>query len=140
MAHSKAGIRTETKRAWDDVGTGCTELGGKLRTHFEQVRHDDATEATEALRKLVDAVGDAFEAVGHAARDPSMRTEARKVAGTFTNALGATFTDVGDEVRKRFTRHAASSGAAPGDTGPGRTAPSEPSPPEGGSADPNPSG
>ncbi len=95
---------TETKQAWENVSAGASDLGGKLKTHFEQVREDDTTEAKEALRKLADAVGDAFEAVGNAARDPEVRTEARKVAGTLGEALGATFAGLGDEVRKVFNR------------------------------------
>jgi hypothetical protein len=95
---------TKTKQAWEDVSAGATDLGGKLKTHFAQVRDEDATEAKEALRKLADAVGDAFEAVGNAARDPEVRTEARKVAGTLGEALGATFAGLGDEMRKVFNR------------------------------------
>ena len=134
MAGNRAGIRAETKRAWDDVGAGCTELGGKLKTHFEQVRQDDDAQATEALRKLVDAVGDAFEAVGHAARDPGMRAEARKVAGTLTNALGATFADMGDEVRKVFKRDAAPGETPPPGDGPAGGGPAGDGPADGGPA------
>lgn len=101
---------TKTKQAWEDVSTGASDLGGKLKTHFAQVREEDATEAKEALRKLADAVGDAFEAVGNAARDPDVRTEARKVAGTLGEALGATFAGLGDEVRKVFNRRSAEQG------------------------------
>ena len=92
----------ETRQAWDAVGAGCSDLGGRLKKHFHQVREDDAAEATEALRKLALAVGDAFEAVGNAARDPEVRTEARRVAGSLTEALGATFAGLGDEVRRVF--------------------------------------
>jgi hypothetical protein len=35
-----------------------------------------------------------------------VRTEARKVAGTLGEALGATFAGLGDEVRKAFNRRA----------------------------------
>lgn len=94
----------ETKHSWDDVSAGCNDLGSKLKTHFSQARDEDAVEAKEALRKLADAVGDAFEAVGKAARDPEVRPEARKVAISLGDALGATFAGLGDEVRKVFTK------------------------------------
>lgn len=95
---------TTTKQAWDDVSAGASELGGKLRTHFDKARDEDAANAKEALRKLAEAVGDAFEAVGNAARDPEVRAEAKKVAGTLGEALGATFAGLGDEVKRVFNR------------------------------------
>ena len=94
----------ETRQAWDEVGAGCSDLGGRLKQHFRQARDEDAAEAAEALRKLALAVGDAFEAVGNAARDPEVRTEARKVAGSLTDALGATFAGLGGEVRRVFAK------------------------------------
>lgn len=95
---------TTTKQAWEDVSAGASDLSGKLRTHFDKVRDEDAADAKEALRKLADAVGDAFEAVGNAARDPDVRAEAKKVAGTLGEALGATFAGLGDEVKRVFNR------------------------------------
>jgi Flp pilus assembly pilin Flp len=98
------GMTTDPRPAWDDVGAGCSELGAKLKQHFEQVRSEDAVKANEALRKLADAVSDAFEAVGNAARDPSVRADAQKVASTLADALGATFAGVGDEVKRIFSK------------------------------------
>ncbi len=109
-------MTNDPKSAWDRVGTGGGELGARLKQHFEQVRGEDAkatTEANEALRKLADSVGDAFEAVGNAVQDPEVRAEARTVAGSLGDALAATFADVSDEVRKIFSRPKPGDGPSP---------------------------
>lgn len=109
-------MTNDPKSAWDRVGAGGSELGAKLKQHFEQVRGEDAeatTEATEALRKLADAVGDAFEAVGNAVQDPTVRAEARTVAGSLGDALAATFAGVSDEVRKIFSKGGSGDGPSP---------------------------
>lgn len=116
-------MTNDPKAAWDRVGTSGSELGAKLKHHFEEARGEDAAEATEALRKLADAVGDAFDAVGNAVRDPDVRAEARTVAGSLGDALAATFAGVSDEVRKIFNR------TRDGDGGPGPATPGTPTGP-----------
>jgi Flp pilus assembly pilin Flp len=117
---------SEAKAAWDEVGSTFSGLGTKLKLHLEQARSEeqaatepsaDATSAAEdeqagatkdvkeALRKLGDALDDAFEALGNAAKDPAVKDDVRKVGQTLSGALSATFADVNEELRKAFKRN-----------------------------------
>lgn len=109
----------ETKAAWDNVAKQFDGLGLKLKYHFEQARkpseyvepidtaHADAAEDDRvhaALRRLGDALDDAFDAVGAAAKDPAVRADVRRVGGSLTEALSSTFAEINDDLRRAFRR------------------------------------
>ncbi len=95
-----------TANAWNEVGSSFQGLGLKLKYHFEQQRSagEDPAPVQDALRKLAAAVDDALEAVGAAAKDPAVRDDARRVGDSLGAAFQSTFADVGDELRRLFTR------------------------------------
>jgi Flp pilus assembly pilin Flp len=74
---------------------GAAERGGPSAT---------GPEVKEALRKLGDALDDAFAAFGNAARDQAVKEDLRQVGQSLATALSATFDDVSDELRKAFRR------------------------------------
>jgi hypothetical protein len=61
-------------------------------------------EIEEALSRLGTAVQDAFEALGRAAKDPAVNQDVKDVGHSLTEALGATFSEVSEDLRKAFNR------------------------------------
>jgi hypothetical protein len=93
---------TDTRASWNDVGTQLNELGLKLQLHFEQAAaegRDDEAKVKEALRAIGDAVEKAFGALGAAARDDAVREDIKDVGGAVSEALDATFAELGDRFR-----------------------------------------
>jgi len=124
---------TDARSAWNDTGEQLTALGSKLGAHFEQQRgpeRENAREQTqEAFRLLGDAIKDAFDALGAAARDEAVRQDAKQVGRSLVGALDVTFREVSDEVRKAFDRSSADSPAESGKDGKEPGAPREPGAP-----------
>jgi hypothetical protein len=108
----------DSRAAWNDAGERLTELGQKLKTHYEQQHGTDSTQAREELadaaKRLGGAVQDAFEALGAAAKDKTVQADVKQVGQSVYDALGATFGQVSEELRRSF---AASKGAAHPPTG-----------------------
>jgi hypothetical protein len=99
---------TDAKSAWTETGDQLTALGAKLGAHYEKQRGTDGEQAREqtdeAIKRLGDAVQDAFEAVGAAARDEEVRQDVKQVGRSLIGALDVTFREVSQEVRKAFDR------------------------------------
>ncbi len=113
---------TESKRepnaAWDEVSRGFQDLGRALRPHFagrpaeagdagegaspdDPSTSDDRAKVEDALRKLGQAVQRLGDQASSAVRDPAVRESAERVSRSFGDALAATFSEFGDEVRGR---------------------------------------
>ena len=101
---------TDARSAWSETGEQLTALGSKLGAHFENQRGPDGESAREqtqeAIKRLGDAVKDAFDAVGAAARDEAVKQDVKQVGRSLVGALDVTFRQVSDEVRKAFDRPA----------------------------------
>jgi hypothetical protein len=99
---------TDTKAAWDDAGRQLTGLGGRLKQHYEQQRGADGEQAKaevqDAVKKLADAVQDAFDALGASAKDQAVKEDVKAVARSLTDAFGASFAEFSDELRTAFNR------------------------------------
>lgn len=103
---------TEAKKAWDDVVSEFSGLGLKLKLHLEQARGDKdepvddgepaGKDVNAALKKLAEAIDDAFEAVGAAAKDSAVRSDIKGVGKSLSTALGATFAEVSEDLSKAF--------------------------------------
>jgi hypothetical protein len=93
--------------AWSDVGERLKTLGSMFKSHYQNhegeipvdVVSDD--EVKEALRTLGDSVKTAFASIGDAFADQEIRAEARHTAGSFFDALGATFSELGADISKQ---------------------------------------
>lgn len=123
----------DVRSAWNDAGGHFSELGQKLKQHYAQQRGNDAererTQVEEAVGKLADALRGAFDAMGAAAKDPAVKSEVKQVGKTVGDALGVTFAEISDELRKAFNRGPAAgdeAGSAEPGTGPAATG--EPAP------------
>lgn len=98
---------TTSRQAWDEFGSKLESLGLKLKLHYEQEADADSGEDTGVRRSLEgigEAIEDAFEAVGNAVDDDAVRTDAKDSAALLVDALNATFTEVGDELRNAVRR------------------------------------
>jgi hypothetical protein len=114
---------------WRKVGDQFAAIGERFKDHYEQVESADTEEdasvdeVRSALRTLGDALDNVFTAVGHAFRDPALKSEAKEAAGAIATALGATFNELSDEVRRLISSETKSgTGTAPTDAG---TAPTD---------------
>jgi|SRR6266540_901116 len=98
----------DSRSAWNDAGERLSGLGLKLKLHYEQQRGEEGEQARSevegAVKRLADAVQDAFEAMGVAAKDQAVREDVKQVGQSLTDALNATFAEVSEEVRKAFSR------------------------------------
>jgi hypothetical protein len=79
-----------------------------------EVVSDD--EVKDALRTLGESLKAAVATVGDAIADPEIRDEARQTAGSFFDALGATFSDLGHDISERGDSDNRSSQPPPDET------------------------
>ena len=93
--------------AWEDVGEQFRKLGSMFRDHFEargageDADADSEGDVNEAVRSFTENLQTAFSAVVDTVTDPDVHDEARQTAGSFFEALGTTFSDLGADMRKQ---------------------------------------
>jgi hypothetical protein len=99
----------ETKRAWDEVARRFSEVGRKVGEQYQKLGDEAPRSAEPTGAKVGDAVRDAVEeldraltSVGDALRDPEAKESLRQAVSSFGGALEATFTEVGEELKKQF--------------------------------------
>jgi hypothetical protein len=99
----------ETKRAWDEVATRFSEVGRKVGEQYQKLGEETPASAAATGAKVGDAVRDAVDeldraltSVGDALRDPEAKETLRQAVSSFGGALEATFTEVGEELKKQF--------------------------------------
>jgi len=113
---------TDAKSAWHETSEQLTALGSRLGAHYEKQRAADGeqgrAQTDEAIKRLGNAIQDAFDAVGAAAKDDAVRQDVKQVGRSLITALDVTFREVSDEVRKVFDRSSTES--------PGNESPSQP--------------
>lgn len=106
----------DAKSAWNDAGERLTELGQKLKTHYEQQHGTEGQQTKEeiadAAKRLGGAVQDAFEAIGKAAKDKSVQADVKQVGQSVYDALGATFGQVSEEIKRSFAQTKGEAAAA----------------------------
>jgi hypothetical protein len=98
---------TEVRAAWNETGDKLTELGHKLKVHYDSQHgaqgQQTREELTDATRRLGSAIRDAFEAIGTAARDKAVQDDVKQVGQSLAEALGATLGQAADELRRAFS-------------------------------------
>jgi hypothetical protein len=100
---------TEAKQAWDEV----TERFGALSRRLKGSYQHNATASSggptpgegkaveDALRTLSEAVSQVVTTVSSTVRDPNFTEEAKQAGHALSNALSASFEDLGGEIRNR---------------------------------------
>jgi hypothetical protein len=91
----------ETRSAWQEASDQLSGLGRRLKEHYRD-QHGEENSATEAVRHLAEAVQDAFDAMGTAAKDPQVQAEVKQVGRSLSDALGTTFAEVSEDLRQAF--------------------------------------
>jgi hypothetical protein len=90
---------TDVGRRWSEVGERIEALALKLKLHFEQAGRPE--EATDPLRKVKEAVTDAFEAAGNAVRDDAVKADVRATGVLFLDALSASLAKAAERLRDK---------------------------------------
>lgn len=88
---------------WATVGDEFRKLGDSLKDTYRNVADDQGPsedEIREALTTLVQAWTQVAGSVGEALRDPEVRTTLKAAASSLATALGATISDLGDELSR----------------------------------------
>jgi uncharacterized membrane protein YccC len=125
----------QPREAWSEVGRQFEELGRALRGHFgrepepaaEDEAEAEAASATSggagdraamrnALRRLGQAAQQLGEQAGQAVHDPVVRETAQRAGRTLADALDATITELGEDLRGRMRARRGAEPEAP-DTG-----------------------
>jgi hypothetical protein len=126
---------TNADESWSEVGDHFTRLGRKFRDHYEAQDRPSEVQANleEAFKGLAEATQRVAATIGEVFRDPEVKEEAGAAASSFITALGATFGEVTDELRRRFEESGPPTEAEVGEAAPpeGEPAPdSEPPSPD----------
>jgi hypothetical protein len=98
--------RTETD-PWDEAAERMRALGEKLKAQYRDMAGDEGPsegEIRDAFRTLGSAFERVLDAVSSAFRDPDVREQTKQAAASFVSALGATFDELGDELRRATRR------------------------------------
>jgi len=111
----------DVKAAWNDAGDKLSGLGSKLKAHYEQQHGTDSEQAQaevrDAVKRLTEAVHDAFDAIGAAAKDQAVKDDVKQVGQAFTTAMGATFTEISEDLQKAYAKVKASRASGGAQTG-----------------------
>ena len=99
-------MMNRSDEAWEDVGEQFRKLGAMFRDHYEAQRPEGLSEAeeeevSEAVRSFADNMRSALGALIETVTDSEVHGEARQTAGSFLEALGTTFAELGADLRRR---------------------------------------
>jgi hypothetical protein len=92
---------------WDEAAERMRALGEKLKAQYRDMAGDEGPtegEVRDAFRTLGSAFERVLDAVSAAFRDPDVREQTKQAAASFVSALGATFDELGDELRRATRR------------------------------------
>jgi hypothetical protein len=103
----------DSRPAWNEAGERLQALGQKLKARYEEQHGTDTAqnrqELSDAAKRVGGTVQDAFEALSSAAKDKSVQADIKEVGQSLYEALGATFGQVSEELRKTFSERKGSS-------------------------------
>ena len=97
---------SQSEESWNDVGERFKKLGSMFKQHYEAQDAEGTSEAVsdeevkEAVATLGESIKTAFATVGDVVKDPEVQDETKQTAKSFFDAIGATFTELGDEFNK----------------------------------------
>lgn len=129
---------SEFEDSWQNVAGEFRTLGFAFRDHYRATKGEADTTPSEeevrnALHTVTEAVDTALTSVGKAIRDPEVQKNAKDAASSLIEALGASFTQLGESIdrtlrRSRQTGEAPAGEAQAESAEPAETTPTEPSP------------
>ncbi|MGH8875362.1 MAG: hypothetical protein ACRDVM_08965 [Acidimicrobiia bacterium] len=88
--------------AWRRVAEQVSALSDRFRDHYLTEDAEGPTDEAvrEALRTLGEALNRVVVSLGHALGDPDVREAAKQTAGGLVTAMGAAFSELGEELRR----------------------------------------
>jgi hypothetical protein len=115
-------VAESSKQAWEDVGERFSTFGRTVAEHYRQrgeergapPTEEDRRKLEEAVETLTRQLDQAFTSLGDTLRDPEAKEELKQAARSVGSALTVTFTEVGQEVRKRVGSAGKDSASEPG--------------------------
>jgi hypothetical protein len=88
---------------WAEAGERWSVIGDKLRERYRDMAGDGGP-SEDDIRSALETLGDAARAVadsvGTAMKDPEVRDQVKDAAASFVTAIGQTFSQLGDELRR----------------------------------------
>jgi hypothetical protein len=97
----------DSRQAWDKVGEDLTDLGHRIKRHYEerpgrqQPEPADQRKVEDALHQLRGSLDEVFTALGDAVRDPELGQRSKQAAASLSDALSATFAEVSERIKAR---------------------------------------
>ncbi len=96
--------KTETRAAWEELGSAFESLGLKLKLHFEESFSEGAPER-EAVERAFEGLGDAIKKVvtpiRDALKDPAVREDVDHIADRLGAAVSETLEAAKEKVPHR---------------------------------------
>jgi hypothetical protein len=83
---------------WSAFTESLERLGLKLDLHLRQASDDDRAVMENALHRVRESVGDAFDGIKAASHDPAVHEDLQTASTSFFTALAETLDRVGAEV------------------------------------------
>jgi hypothetical protein len=107
----------DARGSWNETGEKLTDLGRKLKVHYEAQHGTDSQqsrqELTDAAHRVGGALQDVFEALGAAAKDKAVQADVKQVGQSLIEALGATLGQASEELRRAFSERKGEAGPVP---------------------------
>jgi hypothetical protein len=99
----------ELDDSWQNVAGEFRTLGYAFRDHYRATKGETDTTPSEeevrnALHTVTDAVDTALTSVGKAIRDPDVQKNAKDAASSLVEALGTSFTQLGEAIDRAFRK------------------------------------
>lgn len=92
---------------WDEAAERFSTLGSKLKEQYRTMAGEEGPsegDVKDAFRTLGAAFERVMDAVGSAFRDPEVRDQTKQAASSLVTALGATFEELGEELKRATKR------------------------------------
>lgn len=97
-----------SKQAWNDVGERFASWGRHVAERYREAEGPGPTaeetrkDLEDAAKGLAEQLNRAFTALGDTIRDPEAKQELAGAVKALGDAVSATVTDAGEEIRRRF--------------------------------------
>jgi hypothetical protein len=98
----------QSRRAWEEVGERFSEVGQRIGDHYRKLgslagaaQEEQGRALNDAIKGAVDELDRAVTALGDSLRDQQTQESLKQAARSFGDALSTTFSQLGEEIRKR---------------------------------------
>ncbi len=87
--------------AWSDVQSKFSSLGKSFKKHYDETEESPSSdEVKQAWDTVTDGLERLFGSVGDAIRDDEVKVQAKEAVGSVVDALSATFSELGVELKR----------------------------------------